>query len=117
MNRLQVAGVVWLVAAVIGALATVIFRGDEPAWYAITLVASAIAAAIGILLLWRPSRTTVVLSTLGGVAWVVLYGALIAIQSADIQAWTADLLFAVIGAVAAILAYRASREAAAPLGN
>jgi hypothetical protein len=71
MNRFQIAGVLWLVAAILGAAVSVVYRTEmtmDASWYVITLVGSAIAAALGILLLWRPSSTTVLLSTAGAVA-------------------------------------------------
>ena len=58
MNRFQIAGVLWLVAAILGAAVSVAYRTEmtmDTSWYAITLVGSAIAAVLGILLLWRPS--------------------------------------------------------------
>lgn len=110
MNQYRIAGIAWLVAAVLGAVVTVAYRGMDPTWYAITLVASAIAAGIGILLLWRPGSATVLLSTIGAVAWVVMYGALAVIQSAEIEAWPTDTGLGIIGAVAGVLAYRAGRE-------
>ena len=111
MNRFQTAGVLWLVAAVSSAGATVVFR-DDSAWYAVTLAASAVAALLGVLLLWRPNNTTVLFSTLIGVAWVVMYVVLIAIQSDDIQAWTANAFFGLVGGAAAFIAYKAGRQAA-----
>jgi len=47
MTRLQGAGVLWLVAAIIGAAMTIVFR-DEATWYAVTLLLSGIGALIGI---------------------------------------------------------------------
>ncbi len=57
MRRFQPAGVVWLVAASLSSVATVVIR-DDSAWYSITLVASAVAALAGILFFWRPSNAT-----------------------------------------------------------
>lgn len=108
MNRFQTAGVLWLVAAVSSAVATIAFREDS-VWYLITLAASGVTAALGILVLWRPNKTSIFLSTIGGVGWIVLYGILVAIQSDDLQAWTANALFVVLGAAAAFLAYRAAQ--------
>ena len=111
MNRFQTASVLWLAAAVTSAAATIIFRGDD-VWYVITLVASGVAAVLGILLLWRPTAPTVLVSTIAGAAWVVLYAALVVIQSDDIQAWTADAFFALLGGAASFIGYRAGRQAA-----
>jgi hypothetical protein len=109
VSSFRTAGVLWLVAAVLGATLTLIFRGDS-IWYAITLIASGVAIVLGVLLLRRPTSTSVSLSTLGGVAWVVIYALLVADQSDDIQAWTADALLAVFGALAAFIGYRAGQQ-------
>jgi FtsH-binding integral membrane protein len=109
MTRLQGAGVLWLAAALIGAAMTIVFR-DDPTWYAITLFASVVAALIGIGLIWRPSSAVVGLSSIVGVVWIVTYGLLTVIQSDDIQAWTADLFVGLVGAIVAIVAYRARRD-------
>ena len=122
MNRYQIAGILWLIAAVLGAVVTVAFRMDASmtstmdttTWSAITLVGSAIAAVIGLLLLWRPSSTVVLLSTIGGVAWVVMYGALAVFQSGELEAWPTDVVLGLIGAIAAVVAYRAQPVAARP---
>ncbi|MFZ0014884.1 MAG: hypothetical protein WAL25_12310 [Acidimicrobiia bacterium] len=111
MTRFRTAGVMWLVAAVLSAATTFVFR-DGSAWYAITFVASTLAAVLGIMLLWRPNSATVLMSTIGGVAWVVLYAVLIAIQSDDLQAWTADAFFVVLGGAAAFISAKAGRELA-----
>ena len=116
MNRFQISGVLWLVAAILGAAISVAYRTEatmDTSWYAITLVGSAIAAILGILLLWRPSSTTVLLSTIGAVAWVLMYGALTLIQSAEVEAWTTDAVIGAIGAAAGVVAYSAGREPAA----
>jgi hypothetical protein len=109
MNRLQGGGVLWLVAAIIGAAMTIAFR-DDAIWYAVTLLLSGIGALIGIGLIWRPGIATVGLSSIGGVAWVATYGVLTVIQSGDIQAWTADVFVGSVGAIAAIVAYSARRD-------
>jgi hypothetical protein len=121
MNRYQIASVLWLTAAVLGAAVTVAFRTDTDMTpkmdttisSAITLVASAFAAVIGILLLWRPGSMTVLLSTIGGVAWVALYGALTVIQLGE-TGWATDLGLGLVGAVAAVFAYRAQPVKVAP---
>jgi hypothetical protein len=122
MNRYQIAGILWLVAAVLGAAVTLAYRTDTsmtsmmgPAtWSAITFIGSAIAAVIGLLLLWRPSGTVVLLSTTGGVAWVLMYGALAVIQFDDLAAWPTDVVLGLFGAIAAVVAYRAQPVAARP---
>jgi hypothetical protein len=121
MNRYQIAGILWLIAAVLSAAVTVAFRTDTDMTAtmdttvssAITLVASAIAAVIGILLLWRPSSTTVLLSTIGCVAWVAMYGALTVLQFGE-AGWATDAVLGLVGAVAAVVAYRAQPVTLAP---
>jgi hypothetical protein len=109
MSRLQGAGVLWLLAGVIGAAMTIVFR-DDAIWYAVTLLLSGMGALIGIGLIWRPGIATVGLSSIGGVAWVATYGVLTVIQSADVQAWTADVFVGFVGAITAIVAYSARRD-------
>ncbi|MGB7859903.1 MAG: hypothetical protein WBM90_05350 [Acidimicrobiia bacterium] len=111
MNRYQTAGVMWLIAAALSATATVVFREDTT-WFVITIVASAIAAVLGILLLLRPNRTTGLLSALGGIAWVTMYAVLIVIQSDDVQAWSADAVFLLVGAAASLIGFSGGRQAA-----
>jgi len=108
MTRFRTAGVLWLVAAVLSAAATLVFRDD--AWYAVTLVASLVAALVGILLIWRSTPTTVLVSTILGVVWVVVYVILVVDQFDDVQAWTADAFFGLVGGAAAFIAYRAKRQ-------
>jgi hypothetical protein len=79
MRGYQVAGILWIVAAMFAVATTLRFRGDTAVW-AVTNVASLIAAIIGVLLMWTPSRALVRVSTVGGVAWGLLYAALAIIQ-------------------------------------
>lgn len=109
MSRFQIAGVIWLIAAAAGAATTVIFR-DEGTWYVVTLIASAVVAVVGILLMWKPGMTTSFLSTLLGIAWVAMYVALVIDQWDDFQAWTADAFLALVGAVAAFVGYGPRRQ-------
>jgi len=111
VKSFRTAGVLWSAAAVLSAAATIIFRENE-VWYAITLAASAVAAVLGITLLWRPNNTTELMSTISGVAWVAVYMVLIVVQSDDIQAWTADAVFALLGGAAALISNWAGREPA-----
>jgi hypothetical protein len=121
MNRYQIAGILWLIAAVLGAAVTVAFRTDADMTAttyttiasAITLVGSAIAAVIGLLLVSRPSSTTVLLSTIAGVAWVAMYAFLTVIQFGEIG-WATDVVLGLIGAAAAVVAYRAQPVKLAP---
>jgi len=121
MNRYQIAGILWLIGAVLGAAVTVALRADADMTAkmnttissAITLVGSAIAAVIGILLLWRPSSTTVLLSTIGGVAWTAMYGALAVIQFGE-KGWATDAVLGLVGGAAAVVAHGARPVKLAP---
>ena len=109
MGQVRTAGFVWIAAAVLGGLATIVFRVDQGQWVA-TLAASAIAFAVGVWLVWRPSPTAFLTSSLAGVGWVALYAFLAAVQSDEIAAWVTDAFLAVVGGVGAMLAFRARAE-------
>ncbi len=106
MNDTRRAGILWIVAAAMAAGVTIAFR-VVPTQVAITLAASAVAIAIGTLLVWRPETKVVTVSSAFGVAWVALYIALVVIQSDEIAAWSTDAVLAVFGGLAALIGYRA----------
>lgn len=105
MSQVRTAGFVWIVAAVLGALATAVFRVDQVQWV-VTLVASAIGLAVGVWLVRRPSAA-ILASTLAGVGWVALYAILAVVQSGEIAAWVTDAFLAAIGGVGSLVAFRA----------
>ena len=109
MSHVRTAGFVWIVAAVLGALATAVFRVDQVQWV-VTLVASAIGLAVGVWLVRRPSATAMLVSTLAGVGWVALYAILAVVQSGEIAAWVTDAFLAAIGGVGSLLAFRARTQ-------
>jgi hypothetical protein len=109
MGNVRTAGFVWIVAAVLGALATAVFRVDQVQWV-VTLVASAIGLAVGVWLVRRPSATAILASTLAGVSWVALYATLAVVQSGEVAAWVTDAFLAGTGAVGALLAFRARTQ-------
>ena len=106
MSKSRTAGFVWIVAAVLGALATVVFRVDQVQWV-VTLLASVIALAVGVWLLRPSSATAFLASTLAGLGWVALYVVLAVIQSDEIAAWVTDIFLAAVGGVAGLIAFRA----------
>ena len=106
MNRLQVAGILWIVAAGLSIAATLIFRVDSNQ-IVVTLVAGVVAAVIGVFMLARPSTATIGASNVAGLGWLVLYVVLAVIQSDEIAAWVTDVSLALVGAAAAFQAYRA----------
>jgi len=110
MNRLNGAGVVWLIAAGFAIAITLIFRVDPVAWV-VTMAVGVVAAVLGLLLIVRPSARVVTASNVLAVAWVILYAVLTVQQADDVAARTTDIALIVIGAAAGLLAYRAAANA------
>jgi hypothetical protein len=110
MNRLGIAGAVWLVAAGFAIAVTLIFRTDPLQWVVTTAV-GVVAAVVGIWLIARPSALVVSASNVVAVVWTVLYAVLTVQQSGEPAAWTTDVALIAVGAAAGLLAYRAARKA------
>ncbi len=110
MNWLRTAGILWVVSALLAAAISLIFRVD-PVQVVVTIAASAVAAALGLWIIARPSTTVMPLSYVVGLAWLALYAALTVQQSAELAAWTTDVFLALIGLGAMLAAYRGTREA------
>lgn len=98
-------GVIWLLAAISSGISTLVFREDS-IWYPTTLAASGVAIVIGIVALIRFDRTIARASVVLGFLWVAMYVALLLIQIDDVQAWTANLFFALLGATASLVSWR-----------
>ena len=110
MNRLGIAGAVWLVAAGFAIATTVIFRTDPVQWV-LTTAAGVVAAVVGLWLIARPSALVVSASNVVAVVWTVLYAVLTVQQSDELAAWTTDVALIAIGAAAGLVAYRAAGSA------
>ena len=110
MNRLGIAGAVWLVAAGFAIAITLIFRTDQVQWVVTTAV-SVVAAVVGLRLITRPSALVVSASNVVAVVWIVLYAVLTVQQSDEPAAWTTDVALIAIGVAAGLLAYRAAGRA------
>lgn len=110
MNRLGIAGVVWLVAAGFAIATTLIFRIDPVQWV-VTVAVGVVAAVLGLWLVARPSALVASASNVVAVAWIVLYAVLTVQQSDELAAWTTDVILIVIGAAAGVAAYRAAARA------
>ena len=110
MNRLGIAGPLWLVAAALAIVMTLIFRTD-PVQRVITLAVGVVAAVLGLWLIARPNAMVVSSSYGVAVAWTVLYVVLAVQQSDELAAWTTDVALIAIGAAAGLGAYRASARA------
>lgn len=99
MSQSKWAGVVWLVAALVGVVVTVIFRTDQLQWL-VTIVGSVAAAVVGVFLVWRSMRDIVMWSGVVTAAWLVMYVWLTYSQRAELAAWTTDVFVGALGAVA-----------------
>jgi hypothetical protein len=110
MNRLGIAGALWLVAAGFAIVMTLIFRTDPLQWV-VTLAIGVAAAAVGLWLIARPSALVVSASNAVSVVWIVLYAVLTVLQSGELAAWTTDVALIAIGAASGVAAYRAAAKA------
>jgi uncharacterized membrane protein HdeD (DUF308 family) len=104
--RLRLAGILWVVAALLAIAVTFGFRVDQPQ-VVVTLAAGLIALALGALMLLRPTSPSIRLSRFVGAAWVALYLVLAVMQAGEIAAWTTDIFVGVFGAAAAFITSRA----------
>ena len=107
MNRLGIAGALWLVAAGSAIAMTIIFR-TNPAQIVVTTAVGVVAAILGVWLMARPNALTVSASNVVTVVWIVLYAVLIVQQADEIAAWATDVFLIVLGVVAGVAVYRAA---------
>ncbi len=110
MNRLGIAGTLWLVAAGFAIAMTLIFRVDPVQWV-VTMAIGVVAAVVGLWLIARPSALVVSASNVVSVVWTVLYAVLTVLQSDELAAWTTDVALIAIGGAAGLVAYRAAAKA------
>jgi hypothetical protein len=110
MNRLGIAGVLWLVAAGFAIAMTIIFRVDPVQWV-VTIAVAVVAAILGLWLVARPGDVVVSASNVVSVVWSVLYAVLAVQQSDELAAWTTDVFLLAIGAAAGVVAYRSAARA------
>ncbi len=110
MNRLGIAGALWLVAAGFAIAMTLIFRVDPVQWV-VTMAIGVVAAVVGLWLIARPSALVVSASNVVSVVWTVLYAVLTVLQSDELAAWTTDVALIAIGGAAGLVAYRAAAKA------
>ncbi len=108
MNRLGIAGALWLVGAGFAIVITLIFR--EQVQWVVTMAIGVVAAVVGLWLIARPSPMVVSASNIVAVLWAILYGVLTVQQSDDLGAWTTDVALITIGAAAGLVAYRAAAK-------
>ncbi len=110
MNRLGIAGALWLVAAGFAIAMTLIFRVDPVQWV-VTMAIGVAAAGVGLWLIARPSAPVGSASNVVSVVWIVLYAVLTVLQSDELAAWTTDVALIAIGGAAGLVAYRAAAKA------
>ena len=110
MNRLGIAGALWLVAAGFAIAMTLIFRTDPVQWV-VTMAVGVVAAVVGLRLIARPGALVVSASNIVAVVWTVLYTVLTVLQSDELAAWTTDVALIAIGGAAGLVAYRAAAKA------
>ena len=110
MNRLGIAGVLWLLAAGLAIVITIIFRVDPVQWI-VTIAVAVVAAILGLWLIARPRDLVVSASNVVAVVWTVVYAVLTVQQSQELAAWTTDVFLIAIGAAAGVAAYRVAARA------
>ena len=110
MNRLGIAGALWLVAAGFAIAMTLIFRTDPVQWV-VTIVIGAVAAVVGMWLIASPGALVVSASSAVTAVWIVVYAVLTVLQSDELEACTTDVFLVAIGAAAGVVAYRAAARA------
>jgi hypothetical protein len=110
MNRLGIAGALWLIAAGFAIAMTLIFRTDPVQWV-VTMAIGVVAAVVGLWLIARQSAVVVSASNVVVVVWTVLYVVLAVQQAEELAAWTTDVALIAIGGVAGLVAYRAAARA------
>ena len=110
MNRLGIAGVLWLLAAGFATAITIIFRVDPVQWI-VTIAVAVVAAVLGLWLIARPRDLVVSASNVVAVVWTVVYAVLAVQQSDEVAAWTTDIALVAIGVAAGLVAYRGAARA------
>ena len=110
MNRLGIAGALWLLAAGFATAMTIIFRVDPVQWI-VTMAVAVVAAILGLWLIARPRDLVVSASNVVAVVWIVLYAVLTVQQSGELAAWTTDVALIAIGGAAGLVAYHAATKA------
>lgn len=106
MQRLRVAGIAWIVVAVLSIAVTVVFRVDSNQVGA-TVGLGAATAILGGWMLASPGRVAVPASIIAGITWFVLYAALAVLQSDEMAAWVTDAFLAVAGGGVGLMAWSA----------
>jgi hypothetical protein len=107
MNRLGIAGALWLVAVGFAIATTLTFRTD-PVQFVLTIAVAVVAAFVGVLLIARPSALIVSASNVVAAVWTILYAVLTVQQSDELAAWTTNVFLIAVGVAAGLATYRAA---------
>jgi hypothetical protein len=109
MDRLRIAGALWIAVAGMSIAATVVFRVDSS-----QIVATiGIGLATGLLGLWMlalPSRIAIPTSIGAGVVWLLLYLGLAVVQSDELAAWVTDAFLALAACSPVLIAWTARSQ-------
>jgi len=114
MTRLAALGGLWIGTALFSLAMTLAFRVDQTQIVATTALGLG-AIALGAWLLIRPSQAGIAASIVLGVVWIAVYVGLSIVQADEIAALVTDAALAVLGVLAAGLAW-ASRGSVAQMG-
>ncbi len=109
VNRLRIAGVLWIAVAVFAIAITVVFRVDS-AQIVATVGLGIATAMVGIWMVARPSPVAIPASIIAGIVSLLLYGGLTVLQSDEIAAWVTDAFIAVSSGGVALLAWTAGAD-------
>jgi hypothetical protein len=109
MQRLRIAGALWIAVAVMSIAATIMFRVDSFQILATTGLGLA-TAVLGLWMLVRPSRPAIATSIVAGIVWLLLYLGLVVVQSGELAAWVTDAFLAFAGCIPALLAWMARSQ-------
>ena len=109
MQRLRIAGVLWIAVAAFSIAITVVFR-IESYQIAATVGFGIATMILGVWMLARPSRVAIPASIIAGIAWLVLYAGLAVLQSDEMAAWVTDAFFAIAGGGVGLLSWSAEMQ-------
>ena len=109
MERLRIAGALWIAVALMSIAATIMFREDSSQ----ILATTGLGLATGVLGLWmlvRPSRIAIPTSIVAGIVGLLLYLGLAVVQSGELAAWVTDAFLAVATSIPVLLAWMAQSQ-------
>ena len=109
MERLRIAGALWIAVALMSIAATIMFRVDSSQ----ILATTGLGLATGVLGLWmlvRPSRIAIPTSIVAGIVGLLLYLGLAVVQSGELAAWVTDAFLAVAASIPVLLAWMARSQ-------